>query len=111
MGHDIHASVYADALETERFIFQKEEKVAYLRRGASTSLAREIYAALNCRELDGGVSGAGERAFSRDEFEQAVSYLRKRKGEGLDVDLEIAFVETCLNRLSCGAEEIVIHFG
>ena len=111
MGHDIYASVYTDGLETERFIFQKEEKVAYLRRGAYNPLAREIYAALNCRELDGGVSGApGERAFSRDEFEQALVYLRKRKGDGLEVDPEIAFIETCLSRLSCGAEEIVIFF-
>jgi hypothetical protein len=112
VGHDIYASVYTDGLETERFIFQKEQEVAYLRRGAYNPLAREIYAALNCQELDGGLSGApGERTFARDELERALAYLRGRKGEGLDVAPEIAFIQACLSRLSRGAGELVIYFG
>jgi hypothetical protein len=124
VGHDIYARfVYSDGPQTERFLFLTEEEIAdfllkrqgegaYLRRGAYNPLAREIYAALNCHELDGGVSGtAGERAFSRDEFERALAYLRGRKGEGLEIEDEITFVEACLSWLSGGDDgEVVIWF-
>ena len=87
--------------------------MAYLRLGATNPLARHIYAALNCREFDGGVSGRGlgERAFSREELEAALVYLCQREGEGIGLEREIAFVNECLGWLLRGiAGEVVIEF-
>jgi hypothetical protein len=87
--------------------------VAYLRLGASDPRARHIYAALNCREFDGGVSGRGlgERAFSREELEAALVYLCQREGEGIGLEREMAFVNACLGWLLRGIDgEVVIEF-
>jgi hypothetical protein len=112
VGHDIHAYVSRYAGETERFVYLRDEEVAYLRRSAYNPLAREIYAALNCPELDGGVSGApGEKVVSQVDLEQALVYLRKRQAEGLEVEPEIAFVEACLSRIAAAADQVVVYFG
>jgi hypothetical protein len=99
--------------EAEAFLLEPGGEVTHLRRASTDPLARHIYAALNCREFDGGVSGRGldERAFSREELKAALVYLCQREGEGLEVEREITFVKECLSWLSQGVEgKVVMEF-
>ena len=86
MGHDISGYKTTD----------KENKIAYLRRGAFNGLNSEIYNALNCHDCSGGVSGNGsEREFTRDELLKALEYL----GDNEDLEPERKFVNDCLENL------------
>lgn len=86
MGHDVSGYLKADA--------GHNNEVAYLRRAAWDGLARTIYAALQCPELDCGCSGCGhERAFSRAELEAALA----RVPAGEDTEREREFLRKCLD--------------
>ena len=83
MGHDISGYKTTD----------KENEVAYLRRGAFNDLNSEIYNALNCHDCSGGVSGNGsEREFTKDELIKALEYLGNKE----ELEPERKFVADCL---------------
>lgn len=85
MGHDITA---CKALTSER-----NDQVAYLRRAAWDELNGTIYAALQCEELSGGVSGGGSEAvFTHDELVRALG----RIPAGEDTEREREFLRKCI---------------
>lgn len=91
MGHDISGYLKADR--------EHKNEVAYLRRAAWDDLARTLYNALDCEELDCGCSGCGtERIFIRSELENALT----RIPGGDDTEREREFLRRCIE---AGAED------
>jgi hypothetical protein len=68
MGHDVIGFKQAPTEENEK----TNNRIASLRRGAFNELAREIYLALECVDMDCGVSGCGGYLeFSHDQLKAA----------------------------------------
>lgn len=107
MGHDIYAFRSKDHEKEWKFnpTVPHYGAQAYLRRSAFDRMNGTIYAALNCEQHNGGVSGCGtEQYFTRDEIKLALARLRDVKG----ADYEREFLETCLLHRGDG---VLIHFG
>ena len=85
MGHDIYGAKSESALEgawhegrsdQSRFPFNRPEEFPYLRYNMGNGRSHEVYEALGCQDLDGGVSGIGEgRTFSHKELALAWAVL------------------------------------
>jgi len=96
VGHDISGYIPTD----------RENEIAYLRRGAFGNFNSEIYKALNCLEYYGGVSGnGGGREFSFDELIKALEYLGTKK----ELEYERRFICDCISNTG-GGGKIFISF-
>jgi hypothetical protein len=97
MGHDI--SAHKESIEND--------ELAYLRRGAFNPLNRNIYVALDCMELNNGVSGCGDsREFSAAQIREALDSL----GDGEDFDPERTFLRECIEAIDGDDDKLLIYF-
>jgi len=95
MGHDIFGFRTTD----------KENKIAYLRRGAFDCFNCIIYIVLNCSDCSGGVSGNGsKREFTKEELLKALEYLGDQENFGP----ERKFLNDCLENIDKDGKILVI---
>jgi hypothetical protein len=93
MGHDISAFLESEMIRVTG-TGEATSEIAYLRRSAFNSLAREIYIALQCQRFDAGISGSGEsQVFTQDELKAALERLPKL----VSLANEHEFLETCIS--------------
>ena len=108
MGHDIYGARSEGALETAyiagrtdqtRYPFNRPGEFPYLRYSMGNHRSHEVYEALGCTDLDGGVSGIGEgRTFTVNEIVRARNTLAETAKDWPDwvQEQEKAFFETLL---------------
>ncbi len=87
--------------------YEGEVQAAYLRRAAWNPLARVIYIALECTDLDAGCSGTGEsRMFNREQIASAYNWIhQERHGDGFSelTDVPANFTKILNVMGACGA--------
>ena len=90
MGHDIFGFRTTD----------KENKIAYLRRGAFDCFNCIIYIVLNCSDCSGGVSGNGsKREFTKEELLNALERLGDIEDFEGEFERERKFLNDCLENI------------
>ena len=93
MGHDIYA-------------YGRDEKAAYLRRGAFSEPRDTLYKLLGAQEHDAGVSGdGGAESYSQEALEEALETAKIQHQDEPDL---IEFLEDCVK---AGEYGVVIEFG
>lgn len=93
MGHDIFGCLPED----------RDNDVAYLRRGAGNPLARHIYQAFNAEAHNGGVSGdGGDERYAPEQLRAALARLPNDE----QLAPERRFLEDCL----AVGSDIIIEF-
>ena len=94
MGHDIFGYKKSDP----------KKEIAYLRRGAGSSHAREIYKALHAQDCDGGCSGIGiEKEYTQNELQTALGSVLLNE----ELEPEHSFLKACIRT----GEPVRIFFG
>lgn len=93
MGHDICGFKNHDKKH-------EGEEIAYLRRGAGNSLARDIYVALDATEHDCGCSGCGAVVnFTETQLREALEKIPNDE----DHEPERQFLTNCIEKGEGGA--------